>query len=419
MASRRLRETVWSLAILWSEEMGIQFADFVVIGGGIAGASVAYELTSHGRVILLEAEGSCGYHSTGRSAAVMSENYGPPLWSRLVSATRPFLENPPADFTPLPLLTDRGALFLALHSELEALGTQANELVRRGARIERMSAEEATRFCPVVDASKFHSAIFEPDCKDIDTDGLMTGYLRAIRRSGGEVRTNARVTAINRASASWHLETEGGHLECGVVVNAAGGWVQQVAEMAGFGYRNVVPFRRTAVTFDPPEGSDVRSWPMTFDIAETFYFKPEAGRIMVSPVDMEPTEPNDVQADELETAIAIDRIHSFTTMTVAAVNHKWAGLRTFAPDHEPVIGADAEDKEFIWLAGQGGNGVMACAAAARLAAAFAAGEDVPADIADLGIKQTDVSPARACVTGEDMATPVVGRIEELLRAGET
>jgi len=392
--------------------MAKHLADFVVIGGGIAGASVAYELTRHGRVILLEAEDQCGYHSTGRSAAVISENYGPPLWSRLVTATRPFLEHPPADFAPVPLLTDRGALFLALDSELETLEARADELTRRGTKIERMTAEEATRLCPVIDASKFHSAIFEPDCKDIDTDALMSGYLRAIGRSGGEVRTSARVTAIKRTPASWQLETECGALECGVLVNAAGGWVQQVAEMVGFGYRNVVPFRRTAVTFNPPEGHDIRSWPMTFDIAETFYFKPEAGSIMVSPVDMEPTVPNDAAADELETAIAIDRIHSFTTMTVAAVKHKWAGLRTFAPDHEPVIGADPADEGFIWLAGQGGNGVMACAAAARLAAAFAVGEDVPADIASLGIRREDVSPARACVTDKNAAAPVVGQFCE-------
>ena len=390
----------------------------MVIGGGIAGASVAYELTQHGRVVLLEAEGACAYHSTGRSAAVMSENYGPPIWSRLVTATREFLERPPADFASVPLLTDRGALFLALDTELDALDTQANELARRGARIERVKAEVATSLCPVIDASKFHSAIFEPDCKDIDTDALMTGYLRAIGRSGGEIRTNAHVTAINRTPTAWQLATDSGQLECGVVVNAAGGWVQQVAEMAGFGYRNVVPFRRTAVTFDPPGGSDIRFWPMTFDIAETFYFKPEGGRIMVSPIDMEPTEPNDAQADELETAIAIDRIHSFTTMIVASVKHKWGGLRTFAPDHEPVIGADPEDEGFIWLAGQGGNGVMACAAAARLAAAFAVGEDIPTDIASLGVRREDVSPARACVTGKDLKAPVVGRIEDLLQPNE-
>lgn len=392
----------------------MQSADFVVIGGGIAGASVAYELIAHGSVVLLEAESDCGYHSTGRSAAVMSENYGPPLWSRLVTATRSFLEQPPEGFTEASLLSDRGALFLALDSELETLDAQANELVRRGAKIERMTAQDAARHCPVIDASKFHSAIYEPDCKDVDTDALMSGYMRAIKRTGGEIRTNARVTAIRRNSTSWQLETESGSLECGVLINAAGGWVQQIANMAGLGHRNVVPFRRTAVTFDPPKGSNIQSWPMTFDIAETFYFKPEAGRIMVSPVDMEPTEPTDAQADELETAIAIDRIHSFTTMTVASVKHKWGGLRTFAPDHEPVIGADPEDSSFIWLAGQGGNGVMACAASAQLAAAFAVGEDVPSDIAELGINRENVSPARECVINKDAAAPVVGRIEDIL-----
>src|SRR5205085_6191474 len=170
------------------------------------------------------------------------------------------------------------------------------------------------------------------------------------------------------------------------------------------------PFRRTAVTFDPPAGYDVRAWPMTFDVAETFYFKPEAGRIMVSPVDMEPSEPCDAQADELETAIAIDRIHTFTTMEVRAISHKWGGLRTFAPDHEPVIGPDPEAESFIWLAGQGGNGVMGGAAAARLAASFAISAEIPADIAVLGITAEAVSPGRPSVAA-DTAQPVVGHLD--------
>jgi D-arginine dehydrogenase len=153
------------------------------------------------------------------------------------------------------------------------------------------------------------------------------------------------------------------------------------------------------VTFDPPTGSDIRTWPMTFDVAETYYFKPEAGRIMVSPVDMAPSEPCDAQADELEVAIAIDLIHTNTTMEVRSVKHKWGGLRTFAPDHEPVIGPDPDAEGFVWLAGQGGNGVMAGAAAARFAASLVLGEGVPDDIASLGVTEKAVSPARACVSG--------------------
>lgn len=391
--------------------MSIETVDFIVIGGGIAGASVAYELSVHGKVIVLEMESAPGYHSTGRSAAVMSENYGPTLWSRLVTASRSFLETPPEGFTNVPLVTPRGALFLAREGEEERLSAQADELVRRGATIELMSGEDALKFCPVIRPDAFVSALYEPDCMDIDTDALLTGYLKMLRARGGQIVTNARVERLVRSGSVWTVSTGQGSFEAPVIVNAAGGWVQEVAALAGLPYRNVVPFRRTAVVFDPPAGSVIQTWPMTFDVAETFYFKPEAGCIMVSPVDMAPSEPCDAQADELEVAIAIDRIHTFTTMDVRSVKHKWGGLRTFAPDHEPVIGSDPEEPSFIWLAGQGGNGVMGGVAAARLAANLALGTDIPADIADLGITRENVSPGRACVIDASGDKPVVGTLE--------
>lgn len=385
-------------------------ADFIVIGAGIAGASVGYELSRHGKVVVLETESSAGYHSTGRSAAVMSENYGPALWSRLVTASRAFLETPPDDFTDVPLVTPRGALFLAREGEQAQLQAQADELVLRGAKIEETTATEALRFCPIIRDSEFVSAIYEPDCKDIDTNALLTGYLKALRRNGSLLMTDAAVQSLTHRNGIWHAVTPRGTFEAPVVVNAAGGWVQQIAKLAGLSYRNVVPFRRTAVVFDAPAGSAVHSWPMTFDVAETFYFKPEAGRVMVSPVDMAPSEPCDAQADEFEVAVAIDRIHRFTTMEVKAVVHKWGGLRTFAPDHEPVIGRDPEQPSFVWLAGQGGNGVMGGAASARLAASFALNEAIPSDIAALGVTAENVSPGRGCVVDPD-SQPVVGVLE--------
>jgi D-arginine dehydrogenase len=390
-----------------------QSVDFLVIGGGIAGMSVAYELSAHGSVILVEAESATSYHSTGRSAAVMSENYGPALWSRLVTASRDFMENPPENFSEVPLVLPRGALFLALEEEQDQLRAQAGELARRNAPHEVMSARDALRVCPVIRDDKFALALYEPDCKDVDTDALMSAYARELRRRGGKLITNARVLRLERENESWRAWTKDDEFVAGTIINAAGAWVQEIATLAGLGYRNVVPFRRTAVTFDPPAGSDIRTWPMTFDVAETFYFKPEAGRIMISPVDMEPSVPCDAQADDLETAIAIDRIHTFTTMEVKSVKHKWGGLRTFAPDHEPVIGRDPEAHNFVWLAGQGGNGVMGGAAAARLAASLALGKGVPDDIAALGITEEIVSPARDCVANES-AQPVVGNIADIV-----
>ncbi|MER9366967.1 FAD-binding oxidoreductase [Mesorhizobium sp. M0518] len=391
--------------------MSAETADFIVIGAGIAGASVAYELSVHGKVIVLEMESSPGYHSTGRSAAVMSENYGPALWSRLVTASRAFLETPPEGFTDVALVTPRGALFLARDGEQAKLAAQAEELVSRGASIQLTSSEDALRFCPVIRTSEFVSALYEPDCMDIDTNALLSGYLKVLRVRGGRLVTNGKVVTLERSGGVWRVSTPSGVFEAPVVVNAAGGWVQEIASLAGLPYRNVVPFRRTAVTFDPPSGSSIQTWPMTFDVAETFYFKPEAGRIMVSPVDMAMSEPCDAQADELEVAIAIDRIHTYTTMEVRTVAHKWGGLRTFAPDHEPVIGHDAEEPSFIWLAGQGGNGVMGGAAAARLAASFALNAEIPSDIAALGITAENVSPGRSCVLDASGDKPVVGTFE--------
>jgi D-arginine dehydrogenase len=391
----------------------MQTTDFLVVGGGIAGLSVAYELSYYGSVIVLEAESAPGYHSTGRSAAVMSENYGPWIWRRLVTASRSFLETPPDGFTEVPLVSPRGALFLALDDEQTTLRNQADELASRGAVVDLMAPSEALRLCPVVRAEKFALALYEPDCLDIDTSALMGGYGRALRRRGGQLLTNSRVVGLSRNEQTWRVLTDHTEFSAAVVINAAGGWVQKIGRIAGLGHRNVVPFRRTAVTFDPPAGSNIKTWPMTFDVAETFYFKPEAGRIMVSPVDMAPSEPGDAQADELETAIAIHRIHEFTRMGVKTISHKWGGLRTFASDHEPVIGPDPEAANFIWLAGQGGNGVMGAAAAARLAASFAVASEIPREIAALGITPQAVSPGRACIVA-DATQPVVGSLNGIL-----
>ncbi len=388
----------------------MEVADVIVIGGGIAGASVACELSLEAKVILLEMEAAPGYHSTGRSAAIMSENYGPPLWSRLVSASRAFLENPPPGFCDVPLVSARGALFLAREDEREQVVSQAAELARRGADHRLTSAQEALQYCPVLRTGEFAAALYEPDCKDIDTNTLLSAYLKLLRVRGGRLVTRARVDILQRRGSVWRVGA-GAVFEAPVVVNAAGGWVRQIAALAGLSHRNVVPFRRTAVTFDPPAGSRIDAWPMTFDVSETFYFKPEAGRIMVSPVDMAPSEPCDAQADELEVAIAIDRIHSCTTMHVNAIRHKWGGLRTFAPDHEPVIGPDPEEPCLIWLAGQGGNGVMAGPAAARLAASLALGGGIPSDIAALGVTAENVSPGRACVVDKQARQPKVGQLQ--------
>jgi len=368
--------------------------DFLVIGAGAAGTSAAYELSRKGRVALVERESAPAYHSTSRSAAVLAENYGPVGWQRLSTASRAFFENPPQDFAEHPLLRPLGALFFATEAEAPSLERSAKELARRGVPHRLLTAREAAALSPTVRVEPFAIALHEPGCADIDAAALVQGYIRGARRNGATIALDAAVRAIAKANGRWVVDAGKTTLEAPVLVNAAGAWADDIAALAGLPRRGVQPYRRTAITFDPPEGADSARWPMTFDVAETWYFKPEAGRIMVSPVDKTATPPCDCQPEELDVAVAVDRIEQATTMRVRRIHSRWAGLRTFAPDEQPVVGADPDAEGFFWLAGQGGNGVMAAPAAARLLASLATGGGVPADLAALGVDTGAIAPAR-------------------------
>ena len=368
--------------------------EFLVIGAGAAGSSVAYELSTRGAVALIERETAPAYHSTSRSAAVLAENYGPVGWQRLSTASRSFFENPPEGFTEHPLLKPLGALFFATSDEAHILEDSAHELSRRGVAHRLLSPREALALCPVVKIEPFALALHEPGCADIDAASLVQGYLKLARRNGADVVLESEALRIDRTDREWRVEAGGAVLRAPVLVNAAGAWADDVAALAGLKRRGVKPYRRTAITIDPPAGHDAMRWPMTFDTAETWYFKPEAGRIMVSPVDKTPTPPCDCQPEELDIAIAADRIQQVTSMEVRRIHRSWAGLRTFAPDEQPVIGPDPDEPSFHWLAGQGGNGVMGGPAAARLCASLALGEGVPPAHRALGIDLADISPSR-------------------------
>ncbi|MBL8705125.1 MAG: FAD-binding oxidoreductase [Rhodospirillales bacterium] len=368
--------------------------DFLVIGAGAAGSSVAYELSKRGRVALVEREQAPAYHSTSRSAAVLAENYGPVGWQRLSTASRAFFEKPPEGFTEHKLLKPLGALFFATQDEAPVLEDSSRELVARGVPHRLMSPRDALALCPVVKIEPFALALYEPGCADIDAASLVQGYLKLARRNGAAVVLDSEALWIERKAGQWDVRAGQSRLRAPVLVNAAGAWADDIAALAGLKRRGVKPYRRTAITIDPPAGHDAMRWPMTFDTAETWYFKPEAGRIMVSPVDKTPTPPCDCQPEELDIAIAADRIQQVTTMEVKRIHRSWAGLRTFAPDEQPVIGPDPVEPSFHWLAGQGGNGVMGGPAAAQLCASLALGEGVPAAHRALGIELAAVSPAR-------------------------
>lgn len=363
--------------------------DVLVIGAGIAGASAAVHLAQTHRVALLERESHPGYHSTGRSAALFSETYGNAPVRMLSRASRAFLFAPPAGFSDYPLVSPRGALHIARSDQAAHID---DFLAGVAASAHPVDAADIARLCPLLRPDYAIAGVHEPDARDVDVHGLHQGYLKQIKAAGGRIVTDATCLALERTGSTWRVRTEQAVFEAPIVVDAAGAWADQVAGLAGLSPLGVVPCRRTALLVDAPPG--LADMPLTIDIEELFYFKPDAGKLLLSPCDETPSPPCDVQPDELDIAIAVDRVQAATTLQIARVSRKWAGLRSFAPDRSPVIGYDARSEGFFWLAGQGGYGIQTAPAAGRLAAALIAREPVPSDIADFGVTAEMVSPDR-------------------------
>jgi D-arginine dehydrogenase len=357
--------------------------DVLIIGAGIAGSSVAFELAACRDVILLEREAQPGYHSTGRSAAMLSATYGAPAVRALARASYGFLMSPPPGFSETALLSPRGMLHLADRDQLAAL--QAAE----SAPLRRLDAAAVCDLVPLLDPAYVAGGLLEPDAMAIDVATLHQGYLRGVRRQGRLV-TDAEVTAIARSAAGWQIESTAGDFRAGVLVDAAGAWADHLAEMAGVAPIGLVAKRRTAILIEPPAGLDPSSWPMVIDLDERFYIKPEGRMLLVSPADETQIAPCDVQPEEIDVAHAVARYQEVTARTVHRIGHRWAGLRTFVEDHVPVAGADPAVPDFIWLAGQGGAGIMTAPALARIAAAQITGAPPP----DLGLDPAALGAAR-------------------------
>ena len=368
--------------------------DFLVIGGGMAGASAAYELADRGRVVLLERESAPGYHTTGRSAAMFLQNYGGPVMRRMASASHAFFVDPPKGFTEHPILNPRGVLFIARADQGAAIEALLGANGGPPDIHTRIDARHAGELVPALRPGYVAAAILESGASDIDVHALHGGYLRALKARGAQLLTDTEVTGLDRRNGVWRAATSAGDFAAPTVVNAAGAWADEIARIAGVAPVGLVPKRRTAITFDPPGEFDTADWPLTVDIEEQFYFKPEAGRILASPADQTPMPPCDVQPDELDVAVTVDRIERATTFEIRRLTHRWAGLRSFVADGVPVVGYDPAAEGFLWLAGQGGAGIMTAPAMARLVAALAVGDDLPADIRDLGVTVSDVAPDR-------------------------
>ena len=369
--------------------MPAQTADVLVIGAGMAGASAAAHLAGQGRVILVEGEDQLGYHSTGRSAALFSETYGPPAVHILTRAGRAFYEDCAGGVAEHPILTPRGVLVFAMPGQESLVADWRQDLA-----VQLLTAAEARAIVPAPRPETVIAAIHEPGAMDIDVHGLHAAYLRMLRRRGGQLVTGARVERLARADGAWTATTAAGEFTAPIVVNAAGAWTDRVAALAGLPPLGIVPKRRTALIVAPPSGIAIGDWPLTIDAAETGYFKPEAGKLLVSPADETPIAPSDVQPEELDIAIAIERLIERTTLAVTHVERKWSGLRSFAADNTPVVGFDPLAAGFFWLAGQGGFGIQAAEGLARSTAMLIGAGRLPTDIAAAGLDPAVLSPSR-------------------------
>ncbi|RZL88875.1 MAG: FAD-binding oxidoreductase [Variovorax sp.] len=369
-------------------------ADFLIVGGGIAGASVGHWLAPHGRVVLLERESQPGYHSTGRSAALFMESYGTPQVRALTMASRAFLLNPPEGFTEHPLLMPRGAMFVAAPGQEAELEAHWQVLCSVTANARRLTPAEACALLPVLRPERVVGAVYEADAFDMDVHEIHQGYLRGMRRGGGTLVCNAGVTAMQRTDAGWQIEAGGRRYEAPVVVNAAGAWVDAVAALAGVAPIGIEPRRRSAFIFAPPDGVDTRTWPMAIGAGEDWYIKPDAGMLLGSPANADPVAPQDIQPEEMDIAIAIHRLEEVTSLTIRRPTRTWAGLRSFVADGDLVAGFDSKAPGFFWVAAQGGYGIQTSAAMGETCAALVRGLPVPGHVAGFGLTAAMLSPAR-------------------------
>ncbi len=367
--------------------------DVIILGAGMAGASLAAELAPTRRVLLLEIESQPGRHATGRSAAMFFENYGNALVRALTRCSRAFLLEPPPGFVETPLMQRRDALLFAdeprlarLDSLLAAPGAQAS--------LRRIDAAAALARCPILRPECVAGAVLDTSGHDIDVAALHQAFLRRARQHGAMLAVDARSVGVQRADGQWSVRTRDAVYRAATVVNATGAWADDVAAQAGVARVGLRPLRRSALTIPAPPEHDTRGWPLVIDVDETLYFKPDAGHLLLSPANEDDNPPCDVAPDELDVAIAVDRFEKATTVAVSRVLHRWAGLRTFAADRSPVVGFDPAAEGFFWLAGQGGYGIQMAPALARAAAALVRREPLPADIAAEGVTIGALSPAR-------------------------
>ena len=373
--------------------------DVAIFGAGIAGASLAWRLAGHRRVLLLEQEVQPGYHSTGRSAALFLESYGPPAVRALTRASRSFYAHPPTGFTLSPLIKPRGALYLATLGQQALLEKLRLELAPTCPGLMTLDATQILARVPCLRPEVVLAGLYDPNAEDMDVNAIHQGFLRGFSQqgkvSGSELSTNARLTVARHDGQFWHLQmADGREFQAALVVNAAGAWAEELG--AHFGARPIglLPHRRSAFTFSLPDGLEGADWPAVIGVDESYYFKPDAGRMLGSPANADPTFAHDVQPETLDIARGIAEIEAVTQFNIRRPTSTWAGLRSFVPDGEMVIGFDADIHSFFWLAAQGGYGIQSAAGASALADALIRGVDLPTNLVQEGLDPSALSPNR-------------------------
>lgn len=352
--------------------------DFLIIGGGVAGLSAAATLAPLGALTLLEAEPSLAYHASARSAALYEPRYGNPAVVALSLASNAFYQGS-------GLLTERGFMFVDTPDQEARFRGHVKDF-----ELEALSLDEARAILPILNPETLGFAAYANHAWDIDTDALLQGYARTARGAGASIVTNARVSAIAATAGGWAVEAGGQRYEASVLINAAGAWADEVAQLAGLAPLGLTPLRRSMARIPAPEGMDVRRWPMVIGGAEDWYMKPDAGALIVSPAEEDPMPPHDAWADDMVLAEGLARYEEAVTAPVTRLLANWAGLRTFARDRAPVIGFEPAAPGFFWLAGQGGYGFQSAPAAADLVAALLSGRTPTLEAATVSA----LSPAR-------------------------
>lgn len=372
----------------------MQETDVLIVGAGMAGASAAYFLAPHKRVMLLERESQPGYHATGRSAAMYSETYGNATVRAITTASKAFYQNPPAGFSEYPLMSPRGSLMVGNADDEADLRQALHNMQALVPSIEWWTQADILQLVPVLHPEAAVYGVYEPDATDLDVHAIHQGFLRGAKAAGAQLVCDAAVDQISFEAGQWCVTTSAGRFCAPVLVNAAGAWCDEMAALAGVKPVGLVPKRRTALTCDAPAGCDISGWPLVMDAQESFYFKPDAGMLLVSPANEDPVGPQDVQPEELDVAIAVDRVETATSLQIRQVRRKWAGLRSFVSDRSPVVGFAPDAPGFFWLAGQGGYGIQTAPAMGELVAALVQGLPVPAAMAQYGVRALDLAPGR-------------------------